>query len=112
MPVEEAIQAPKEKLGAHAGEIATFDLGKVDICALLDQCLHNNVFPFGDAFFRQKQDNQCAPPLAIIFLAKSEQQALIGVALKPDLLVRYIDDFAGIWNHGEEELFNFLKYIP
>ena len=89
IPVEEAIQAAKEKLEAHAGEIETFGLGKEDICALLDQCLHNNVFSFGDAFFRQKHEgiamgNPCAPPLAIIFLDKFEQQALTAAALEPD----------------------------
>ena len=86
-----------------------------DICALLDQCLNNNVFSFGDSYYRQKlgiaMGNPCAPPLAIIFLDRFEQQALGNAALKPEFLVRYIDDYAGIWIHGEEALLGFVDYL-
>ena len=115
IPVEEAIEAAKQKLDEHRQDIETFGLSRDDICALLDQCLHNNVFSFGDDFYRQKQGiamgNPCAPPLAIIFLDRFEQQALANAVHKPAFFVRYIDDYAGIWTHGEETLLEFLQYL-
>ena len=117
IPVEEAIEAVKEKLEAHSQDIETFGLSVSDICTLLDQCLQNNVFffSFGDDYFRQKEgiamENPLAPPLAIIFLDRLEQQALSNAVHKPDFLVRYINDYAGIWSHGEEELLAFLQYL-
>ena len=115
IPVEEAIEAAKEKLETHFGDIETFGLSISDICTLLDQCLHNNVFAFGAEYFRQKEGiamgNPCAPPLAIIFLDRLEQRALSRSVHKPVFLVRYIDDYAGIWTHGEEALTEFLSYL-
>ena len=115
IPVAEAIEAAKEKLGVHGRDIDTFGLSHDDVCTLLDQCLHNNVFSFGDAFYRQKvgiaMGNPCAPPLAIIFLDRFEQRALANAEWKPDFLVRYIDDYAGFWTHGEEALLSFLDYL-
>lgn len=115
IPVEEAIEAAKNKLETHGKDIDTFGLSYEDICALLDQCLHNNVFSFGDNYYRQKQGiamgNPCAPPLAIIFLDRFEQQALSGTVRKPVFLVRYIDDYAGFWTYGEQALTEFLHYL-
>ena len=115
IPIGEAIEAVREKLLAHGKDIDTFGLTYDDICALLDQCLNNNVFSFGDSYYRQKlgiaMGNPCAPPLAIIFLDRFEQQALGNAALKPEFLVRYIDDYAGIWIHGEEALLGFVDYL-
>ena len=115
IPIAEAIDAAKAKLETHGHDIETFGLSYDDICMLLDQCLHNNVFSFGGDYYRQKQGiamgNPCAPPLAIIFLDRFEQQALENAVLKPDFLVRYIDDYAGIWSHGEQALVEFLDYL-
>ena len=59
MPVEEAIEAAKQKLDEHGQDIETFGLSRDDICALLDQCLHNNPRPTGGGLFR-------APPLVFL----------------------------------------------
>ena len=89
IPVDEAIEAAKQKLDEHGQDIQTFGLSHNDICALLDQCLRNNVFSFGDEYYRQKQGiamgNPCAPPLAILFLDRFEQQALANAPHKPSL---------------------------
>ena len=55
--------------------------------------------------------NPCAPPLAIVFLGRLEQQALSNATSKLGFLVRYIDDYAGIWTHGKDELLKFLRYL-
>ena len=115
IPVEEAIEAAKQKLDEHRQDIETFGLSLEGICTLLEQCLKNNVFSFGDDYYRQKQGiamgNHCAPPLAIIFLDRFEQQALMSAPLKPDFLARCIDDYAGIRSHAEEGLLGFLQHL-
>ena len=55
--------------------------------------------------------NPCAPPVAIIYLDKFERDAMQLMPQKPDLLLRYIDDYAGIWSHGEAALLNFLDRL-
>ena len=52
--------------------------------------------------------NPCAPPVAILFLDRFERQHLETVSEKPDFLVRYVDDYAGIWTHGEQALLDFV----
>ena len=55
--------------------------------------------------------NPCAPPLAILFLDQLETKALEATPLKPVFLARYIDDYAGIWTHGEQALKDFLSFM-
>ena len=54
--------------------------------------------------------NACAPPIAILFLDRFEQRALENADKTPPFLVRYIDDYVGIWTEGEEALTDFLTY--
>ena len=73
------------------------------------------MFSFNNVFYRQKlgiaMGNQCTPPLAILFLDHFETKALAASALKPDFLARYIDDYAGIWIHGQQALEEFLTFV-
>ena len=46
-----------------------------------------------------------------IFKHRFERQALERLDLKPDFLVRYIDDYAGVWIHGKEALLAFVSYL-
>ena len=55
--------------------------------------------------------NPCAPPLAILFLDRFETQALGTSTLKPVFLYRYIDDYAGLWTHGQKALEDFLAFL-
>ena len=115
IPVAEAIDAVTEKLSTHLQEVDTFGLTSDDVKVLLEQCLTENVFSFDDRHYRQKlgiaMGNPCAPPVAIIFLDRLERHALENASKKPKFLVRYIDDYAGIWSHGEEALLDFLAYL-
>ena len=90
-------------------------LSKEDITGLLKQTLGDNVFSFNNAFYRQKlgiaMGNPCAPPLAILFLDHFETKALAASPLKPAFLARYIDDYAGIWTHGQQALEEFLTFM-
>ena len=55
--------------------------------------------------------NPCAPPLAILFLDQFETKAIEASPLKPAFLARYIDDYAGIWTHGQQTLDEFLAFM-
>ena len=70
---------------------------------------------FNKSYYRQKlgiaMGNPCAPPLAILFLDQLETKALEATPLKPVFLARYIDDYAGIWTHGEQALKDFLSFM-
>ena len=115
IPVDEAIAAVRSKLEEHGNSIDTFGLSKDDICGLLEQSLRDNVFSFNDTYYRQKlglaMGNPCAPPLAILFLDQFETKALAASPFRPVFLARYIDDYAGIWTHGQQALEDFLDFL-
>ena len=115
IPISEAIDATVEKLEAHREDVDTFGLSRDDVKVLLEHCLNKNVFGFDDQFYRQTlgiaMGNPCAPPIAILFLDRFEQRALENADKTPPFLVRYIDDYAGIWTEGEEALTDFLTYL-
>ena len=115
IPISEAIDAVCDTIHEHMQEVDTFGLAPEDIRSLLEHCLNKNVFSFNSEFYRQTlgiaMGNPCAPPIAILFLDRFERQALERAAVKPSFLVRYIDDYAGLWTHGEEALHDFLAYL-
>ena len=55
--------------------------------------------------------NPCASPIAMLFLDRFERSVLEGVNEKPAFFVRYIDDYAGIWCHGEQALVDFVAHL-
>ena len=75
--------------------------------------MKNNIFQFGDMFFRQKTGTAMgappAPPWATIFMALSENQFLP----HHNRLIfyrRFIDDVIGIWRwDGEQEKWDYFK---
>ena len=115
IPISEAIDDVGDTLNEHLREVDTFGLTLADVRSLLEHCLQKNVFSFDNEFYRQTlgiaMGNPCAPPIAILFLDRFESRAIEGAAIKPLFLVRYIDDYSGIWAHGEESLLYFLGYM-
>jgi len=115
IPVNEAIDAVLVKLDEHGHSIDTFGLSKEDISGLLEQSLGDNVFSFNNDYYRQKlgiaMGNPCAPPLAILFLDQFEKKTLAASPYQPAFLARYIDDYAGIWTHGQQTLDDFLTFL-
>ena len=115
IPISEAIDAAMEKLEAHCDEVDTFGLSQNDVKSLLEHCLNKNVFSFDNKFYRQTlgiaMGNSCAPPIAILFLDRFERRALENTNDKPTFFVRYIDDYAGIWTHGQQALLDFVAYL-
>ena len=83
------------------------------ICEALSIVMKNNIFQFGDMFFKQKTGTAMgappAPPWATIYMALSENQFLP----YHDCLIfyrRFIDDVFGIWRwNGDCDKWNFFK---
>ncbi|XP_043195743.1 uncharacterized protein LOC122367039 [Amphibalanus amphitrite] len=115
IPISEAIDAVCDKLATHLKDVDTFGLSVEDIRKLLQESLTKNVFSFNNEYYRQTlgiaMGNPCAPPIAILFLDQFERRALEGATHSPSFLVRYIDDYAGVWTHGEQTLKDFLAYL-
>ena len=55
--------------------------------------------------------NRIAPPVAISFMHVLESSFLSSLTLRPDFLVRYMDDYCGIWSHGVEHLKTFFEKL-
>lgn len=82
------------------------------ILDLLELCLKNNYFQFnGETYLQVKGTSMgasFAPPYADIFMAKFEKEALKKCDKKPLKLLRYLDDYFGIWQHSEQEFQQFF----
>ena len=115
IPLDGALEAVREALETHFEQIDSCGLSVQEICSLLEECLKNSVFRFGDEFYLQKQGvamgNPVAPIVAILFMHRFESLALENAPLKPSFIVRYIDDFAGVWVHGKSALNEFVEYL-
>ena len=52
-----------------------------------------------------------APTYANLFMRKLETEMLENSILKPMVWYRYIDDIFFIWEHGEDTLYDWIKYL-
>ena len=115
IPLNEGVSAVTEMITEYQDEIDLCGLSPDDITSLLTHVLENNTFRFDDQHYRQRvgiaMGNKVAPPVAIIFMHRFEQNALRDSDLKPDFYARYIDDSIGVWTHGHAELRKFLEYL-
>ena len=114
IPIEDGIVAVMEKLKKHKDDIDIAGLSPDDIESLLRLVLLNNYFRFGEVIYHQTKGvamgNHLAPPLAIIFMDKLEQDMLQTAELKPETYDRYVDDCLVVWTHGEENLVKFVDH--
>ena len=82
---------------------------------LAEVVLKNNVFTFGKKTLKQLRGTaigtKFAPPNSILFMAELEEEILREVELNPYLWWRYIDDIFFIWEHGEENLKEFIDVL-
>ena len=103
----------REMLTEYLSRIDMFGLSLDDFRKLITHVLTNNYFRFGQQYFRQStgiaMGNRIAPPVAISFMHVLESSFLSSLTLRPDFLVRYIDDYCGIWSHGIEQLQIFFE---
>ena len=111
IPHDEGLKAVRKKLDQRQDKkISTESLVELAECVL-----KNNHFEHNGQFFKQKKGTaigtKMAPQYAIIFMADLEERLLGACELKPKIWWRYIDDIFMIWEHGEESLQDFMKFI-
>ena len=82
---------------------------------LLSLVLNRNNFQFNNQNYLQiggtAMGTRVAPSYANLFMNKIETNLLAGFYLKPTTWLRYIDDIFFIWEHGEQNLKNWYKYL-
>ena len=115
IPIDEAIDAACDMIGAHKDKIDLFGLTLTDLKTLLQHCLKNNFVRFGDDYYKQTKGiamgSRVAPPLAITFMHTIETLILSSPGDQPDLYLRYIDDIIGVWTHGAESLDKYHHFV-
>ncbi len=111
IPNQQGIVACHRKLE----EAASTAIPPQYVSRMLDLVLKNNTFVFNDKMYKQlggtAMGTKLAPAYANIFMGNLEEKLLAGYPLKPDLWLRFIDDIFLIWNHGEQNLIEFVEYL-
>ena len=114
IPIDDGVAAVLKKITEHEEEIDLLGLSKEDIQRLLKLVLENNYFKFDNEVFRQRKGvamgNHLAPPFAILFMDKLEQDMLRTAERQPCLYKRYVDDCLMGWTHGEQQLRQFIDH--
>lgn len=104
IPITEALELIKSKLNVPA-----------DFITLTEHCLKNTYFQFEGQIYKQilgaPMGSPLSPVIANIYMMYFEIKALESAPLKPSLWRRYVDDTFIIWQHGIEELNNFLIHL-
>ena len=113
IPIDEGIEAVMTLIRDNISQINLFGLSLTDAHKLLTHVLSNNFLRFGKQYFKQTtgiaMGSRVAPPVAISFMHSLESSFLSSLTLRPDFLVRYIDDYFGVWSHGLEQLNVFFE---
>ena len=87
----------------------------LSIIEMLSQVLTYNNFKFNGRHYLQiggtAMGTKLAPSYANIFMSDFEDKHVYTYRLQPLLWLRYIDDVFCIWQHGKEELEDFIKHL-
>ena len=82
---------------------------------LLERALTKNNFSFNGQAYVQIQGtamgSRVAPSYAVHALGAFESQHVYSYRLQPLLYIRYIDDIFIIWQHGRDELVEFIDHL-
>ena len=86
-----------------------------DITDLFHSCLTTIYFLWNGEFYQQNEGvamgSLLSPVIANFYMEKFEEIILETAPLKPKAWYRYVDDTFIVWNHGQEELDNFLQHL-
>ena len=115
IPIDESVEVAVAKLEEHQDEVDMLGLEVDDVRQLLSYVLSNNCFEFDEKRYRQRKGiamgNHLAPPLAIIFMSRLEEEAFKASEIRPDFYRRYIDDSLLLWMHGLARLREFVSFL-
>ncbi|XP_071491792.1 uncharacterized protein [Diadema antillarum] len=90
-------------------------LSPTEIHDLLGMYLNATSFRWRDTFYQQTEGAAKGSPLSLIvanlFMENFEETALQTATIRPKVWLRYVDDTFVVWQHGAEEINNFLQHI-
>ncbi|XP_071510232.1 uncharacterized protein [Diadema antillarum] len=90
-------------------------LSPTEIHDLLGMCLNSTSFIWRNTFYQQTEGAAMGSPLspivANLFMENFEETALQTATLRPKVWLRYVDDTFVVWQHGAEEINNFLQHL-
>ena len=113
IPNDEGCQATYQApLKSRGPEINPSNLSIIE---MLSQVLTYNNFKFNDRHYLQiggtAMGTKLAPSYANIFMSDFEDKHVYTYRLQPLLWLRYIDDVFCIWQHGKEQLDDFIQHL-
>jgi hypothetical protein len=113
IPNKEGIEACKRILDLHRSP--DDKPSNENIIHLLEYVLYMNNFDFNGKHYLQvggtAMGTRVAPSFANIFMADFESKWVYTYPKQPTIWLRYIDDIFLIWDHGREELDNFIHHL-
>lgn len=111
IPHTEGIEAIREWMTVNNKPRENIDL----ICTLTEFVLTKNYFEFNKSLYLQvhgtAMGTRMSPNYAIIFMHQLESRLQAGYHLQPKIWRRFIDDIFMIWQHGREELIEYMEYL-
>jgi hypothetical protein len=112
VPVDEALQAIRNKL-TNDNSLAELPNLKVEaIMELLNVCLRTTYFQVDDRFYQgTAMRSSLSPIISNIYMEHFEKLALDSAQHKAPLWLRYVDDTFVIWPHGADGLQDFLRHL-
>ena len=85
------------------------------ICQLTELCLKSTYFQYEDMIFEQSDGMAMGSPLSPvvtnIFMEDFESTAIVTSDYQPRIWYRYVDDTFVVWEHGRQQLDEFLEHI-
>ena len=109
IPHNSGLKALKDALDCRQNKKIPTDM----LVKMAEFVLTNNYFEFGQKVFHQISGTAIGTKFAqpCIFMDKFETNFRKTQKLQPLVWFRYIDNVFFIWNHGKEELENFIKRL-
>ena len=116
VPIEDSLHIIKDdRLEADESLEIRTTLTVQQICQLTELCLKSTYFQYEDMIFEQSDGMAMGSPLspvvANIFIEDFESTAIVTSDYQPRIWYRYVDDTFVVWEHGRQQLDEFLEHI-
>ena len=114
IPNNEGLSTARIALDTHR-PLTSIKPTNASLIRWLEMVLTKNIFQFNGNNYLQvggtAMGTEVAPSFAVTFMGAFEKQKVYTYRLQPILFLRYIDDIFIIWQHGREELDQFIHHM-